>query len=106
VAVLLMLLGVWAAATVSRELENKDPSLVVVDEVAGMLVTMIPATAFSWPTVAAGFVLFRLLDIAKPWPMRALEKLPGGWGIVLDDIAAGALAAAALAALRAARVLP
>jgi phosphatidylglycerophosphatase A len=106
VAVLVTLVGVWAAFAVSRELDIKDPSLVVVDEVAGMLVTMFPASSFSWPTVATGFVLFRLLDIAKPWPIRALEKLPGGWGIVLDDIAAGALAAAALAALRAARVLP
>jgi phosphatidylglycerophosphatase A len=105
-AVVVTLVGVWAAAVVSRELDAKDPSRVVVDEVAGMLVTMIPASAFSWPTVATGFVLFRLLDIAKPWPIRALEKLPGGWGIVLDDIAAGALAAAALAALRAAQVLP
>jgi phosphatidylglycerophosphatase A len=105
-ALLVTLAGVWAASVVSRELGTKDPSLVVVDEVGGMLVTMIPAGAFSWPAVAAGFVLFRLLDIAKPWPIRALEKLPGGWGIVLDDIAAGAVAAAALAALRAMRVVP
>jgi phosphatidylglycerophosphatase A len=67
---------------------------------------MIPAGAFAWPTVAAGFVLFRLLDITKPWPVRALERLPGGWGIVLDDIAAGAIGALALAALRVAHVLP
>jgi phosphatidylglycerophosphatase A len=106
VAVLVTLAGVWAASVVSRELGKKDPQLVVVDEVGGMLVTMIPAGAFSWPAVAVGFVLFRLLDITKPWPIRTLEKLPGGWGIVLDDIAAGALGAAALAALRAARVVP
>jgi phosphatidylglycerophosphatase A len=106
VAVLLTFAGVWAASVVSRETGKKDPQFVVVDEVAGMLVTMIPAGAFSWPTLAAGFVLFRLLDITKPWPIRALEKLPGGWGIVLDDIAAGAVGAVGLAALRAARVLP
>jgi phosphatidylglycerophosphatase A len=106
VAVLLTFVGVWAASVVSRETGKKDPQFVVVDEVAGMLVTMVPAAAFSWPTVAAGFVLFRLLDITKPWPVRALEKLPGGWGIVLDDIAAGALGAVVLGALRARHVLP
>jgi phosphatidylglycerophosphatase A len=106
VAVLVTFAGIWAASVVSREIGKKDPGIVVVDEVAGMLVTMIPAGAFSWPTVAAGFALFRMLDITKPWPIRALERLPTGWGIVLDDIAAGALGAAVLAALRAARVLP
>jgi phosphatidylglycerophosphatase A len=106
VAALVTLVGVWAASVVSREIGQKDPQRVVVDEVGGMLVTLLPASAFSWPTVAAGFVLFRLLDIAKPWPIRELEKLPGGWGIVLDDIAAGAVGAGALAALRAARLLP
>ena len=53
-----------------------------------------------------GFALFRLFDVFKPWPIRKLERLPGGWGIVLDDIAAGMFGAAVMAGLRFAKVLP
>jgi phosphatidylglycerophosphatase A len=61
---------------------------VVVDEVVGMWVTLVglPLGVF---TAAAGFVLFRIMDVAKPWPARDLEGLPGGWGIMADDVAAG-----------------
>ncbi|HXN32382.1 MAG TPA: phosphatidylglycerophosphatase A, partial [Polyangiaceae bacterium] len=99
-AAIVTLVGVWAASVVARELDEKDPQLVVVDEVAGFLVTMLPVTVPSWRTVAIGFVLFRLLDVVKPWPVRRLEHLPGGWGIVLDDVAAGALGALIMIGLR------
>jgi phosphatidylglycerophosphatase A len=97
--------GVWAASVVARDLGKKDPQVVVVDEVAGFLVTMLPAKELGVLPVAAGFVLFRLFDIVKPWPVRALERLPSGWGIVLDDIGAGVLGACVMAGLRAAGFL-
>ncbi len=99
-------IGVWASAVVARELGKKDPQIVVIDEVAGMLVTMAPVPHPSWPTVVAGFVAFRVLDMTKPWPIRRIEGLPGGWGIVLDDVAAGAIGAGLLALMRLTRVLP
>jgi phosphatidylglycerophosphatase A len=99
-------LGIWASSVVAREVGLKDPQIVVVDEVAGFLVTMLPVARASWPAVLCGFVLFRALDITKPWPVRRLERLPGGWGIVMDDVAAGAIGAAAMASLRASEVFP
>jgi phosphatidylglycerophosphatase A len=98
--------GIWASGIVERELNKKDPQLVVVDEVAGMLVTLTPMPMLSWRAVAIGLVLFRFFDIVKPWPVRRFEKLPGGWGIVLDDVVAGVLSATVIAALRALGVLP
>jgi phosphatidylglycerophosphatase A len=90
-----------AAAMVlnSMELPNKDPQHVVVDEAAGMCLTMIgqPVTAIS---LLAGFVLFRLFDILKPFPIRRIERLPKGWGIVADDLAAGIYASVALLIVR------
>jgi phosphatidylglycerophosphatase A len=99
-------LGIWAATTVARDLGKKDPQIVVVDEVAGMLVTMLPMADVSWRAVLFGFVLFRLFDIAKPWPVRRLEALPDGWGIVMDDVMAGVFGACVMAGLRAAGALP
>lgn len=95
--------GVWASTRVARRLERKDPQVVVIDEVAGMLVTMLPFDSFSLRGLLVGFVLFRLFDAIKPWPIRKLERLPEGWGIVLDDIAAGAVSAALLLVLQALR---
>jgi phosphatidylglycerophosphatase A len=60
----------------------------------------------SWEGVLAGLVIFRVLDVLKPWPIRRLEALPGGWGIVMDDVAAGVVGAALIAGLVALRVLP
>jgi phosphatidylglycerophosphatase A len=99
-------LGIWAATVVARDLDKKDPQIVVVDEVAGMLVTMLPMTNVSWRSVLFGFVLFRLFDITKPWPVRRFEALPGGWGIVMDDVVAGGIGACVMAGLRAAGALP
>ena len=95
--VLLFLTGAAAAGRYASELGCPDPGRVVVDEVCGQLI----ALAFlpgSWLAVGLAFALFRFFDIIKPWPIRRLERLPGGWGIMGDDVAAG-LAAAALARL-------
>ena len=73
---------------------------IVLDEIAGFLVTM-TALPFDWPWIAAGFVVFRILDAAKPWPISLADrKVGGGLGIMLDDVIAGALACAALHAVR------
>ena len=90
-AVIATLIGIPAATIVARESGREDPGHVVIDEVAGQLIALIslPAT----PLFALmGLVLFRLFDIWKPWPVRRLEQLPGGLGIMMDDVAAGVLA--------------
>jgi phosphatidylglycerophosphatase A len=87
-ALLVTLIGIPAATQVSRASGVKDPQFVVIDEVAGQLITLI-AVPLAWTTFLAGFILFRAFDIVKPPPVRQLEKLPEGAGIVLDDIAAG-----------------
>ena len=73
-------IGIWAASVVARDLGKKDPQIVVVDEVAGMLVTMLPMADVSWRAILCGFLLFRLFDVTKPWPTRRFEALPGGLG--------------------------
>ncbi len=80
--------GTLAASRVATLVARKDPGLVVVDEVAGQWITL-AGLPFTVPIALAGFVLFRIMDIVKPWPARALERLPGGWGIMADDVAAG-----------------
>jgi len=87
-AVLITLLGIPAATQVARSSGSKDPQFVVIDEVAGQLISLI-AVPLAWKTFLAGFILFRAFDIIKPPPVRQLEKLPEGTGIVLDDVAAG-----------------
>jgi phosphatidylglycerophosphatase A len=84
VIVLVLALGVWSGTVAERHAGRTDPGIVVIDEVAGMLMTMtlIPLTAIS---AVAGFLVFRALDILKPWPARRLEGLPGGFGIMADD---------------------
>jgi phosphatidylglycerophosphatase A len=87
-AVVVTLVGIPAATRVARASDKKDPSFVVVDEVAGQLISLI-AVPLGWKTFLAGFILFRVFDIFKPPPVRQLERLPEGAGIVLDDVAAG-----------------
>jgi phosphatidylglycerophosphatase A len=99
-AIAVTLVGVWAASVVAHDLGQKDPQRVVVDEVAGFLTTMLPMPSASWRTVLIGVCVFRLLDIVKPWPVRSLERLPGGWGIVLDDVAAGVIGAGVMGGLQ------
>ena len=81
-------LGVFAAQRVATLVARKDPGLVVVDEVAGQWITFV-SLPFTPAIAVAGFLLFRAMDIVKPWPARALERLPGGLGIMADDVAAG-----------------
>ena len=88
VAILVTLVGIPAATRVSRASGSKDPQFVVIDEVAGQLIALI-AVPLAWKTFLAGFILFRVFDILKPPPVRQLERLPEGTGIVLDDVAAG-----------------
>jgi len=114
-------IGVWSSGRVSQYEGNRDPQHVVIDEVSGMHLTLVlaimplglptqliptdNATAFAlysalsllnWRYLLAGFVLFRLFDIWKPYPIRQLEKLPRGWGIMADDWMAGVYAAIVL----------
>jgi phosphatidylglycerophosphatase A len=98
-------IGVWSAGVVAKQTGLKDPQIVVIDEVAGYLVTVLTAPP-TWTGVIAGFVVFRVLDQLKPFPARLAEKrLPGGWGIVMDDVLAGAWGALVLWGARAAGVL-
>jgi phosphatidylglycerophosphatase A len=99
-AAVLTVIGVWAAERVARRLGGKDPQIICIDEVAGVFVTWIAARETT-VGLLAGVVLFRLFDQTKPWPARLAERrLPGGLGIVLDDVAAGLWGAAILLLLR------
>ena len=90
--------GLAACQEAVRRLGESDPPSVVVDEVAGQALAMVSAP--TWPWFLAAFLGFRLLDVLKPWPVGWAERLPGAWGIMADDLLAGAMAAAALWALR------
>lgn len=83
--------GIRAATMVARASGEKDPQMVVIDEVAGQWISLLFAP-LTWKTVLLGFILFRGFDILKPPPVRQLERLPEGTGIVADDLAAGGLA--------------
>jgi phosphatidylglycerophosphatase A len=97
----LYFVSVAASGRFARRLGRKDPGAVVVDEVVGMWVSLL-FLPFTPATAAAGFLLFRALDVFKPWPARQFESLPGGWGIMTDDVMAGIYANLLLhAALRA-----
>ncbi len=95
----LSLVGVWAGTRVEKITKRKDAGLVVIDEVVGQLITLLFLPGFlalRWPLIVAGFLLFRIFDITKPYPIRRLEKLEGGLGVMADDILAGVYAALAL----------
>lgn len=89
--VVLFVVGALASGRVARDVGREDPGLVVVDEVVGMWVTLV-GVPLGPLTAVVGFVLFRAMDVVKPWPARDLERLPGGWGIMADDVAAGVYA--------------
>jgi phosphatidylglycerophosphatase A len=88
-ALALLVPGIWSAGVVARLVGKKDPGLVVVDEVIGQWITIAGAAALNWKSWLAAFILFRLFDIWKPPPVRQLERLPAGMGIVADDVMAG-----------------
>jgi len=91
-----MLPGIWASTRTARVLKTDDPSIIVVDEVLGQWLTLLGASTLNWKTFLAGLLLFRLFDIWKPWPIRQLEDLPEGTGIVVDDLSAGVYGAIVL----------
>jgi phosphatidylglycerophosphatase A len=95
----LFLAGTAAADTFARLLKQKDPRPVVIDEIVGQGLALFSVPA-GWAWIAGGFFLFRRFDVFKPWPIRKLERLPGGWGIMADDVAAGAASALVLWGLR------
>jgi phosphatidylglycerophosphatase A len=97
-ALVVFCLGVAGATRVAQREGREDPGLVVVDEVVGMWVSLL-ALPFTWRTALAGFVLFRVMDVVKPFPARRLEDLPRGWGIMADDVMAGIYANLVLQAL-------
>jgi phosphatidylglycerophosphatase A len=85
---LTLIFGIPAATIVERESGRHDPQFVVIDEVAGQWITLLFSPA-DWRHALIALVLFRLFDTVKPFPVRRLERLPAGWGIVFDDVAAG-----------------
>ena len=91
---LLTMAGIWAASRAEKLVKKKDPSIVVIDEVAGQMIALLsgPFWAPTWWSVLSAFLLFRAFDIWKPYPIRRLEHLESGLGIMLDDVLAGAYA--------------
>jgi phosphatidylglycerophosphatase A len=102
-----VIVGVWAAGVEARRRGAKDPRPIVIDEVAGQWLTFVPALLVAdissikalIAVAAAGFILFRVADVIKPWPVSRLEDLPGGIGIMADDLAAAVYAGLPLIAL-------
>jgi phosphatidylglycerophosphatase A len=88
---ILVLFSVRVAHLAEQQLKLKDPGCIVIDEIAGMCVTML-AIPLTLTTGLAGFILFRFFDVIKPPPARQMERLQGGWGVVMDDVVAGIMA--------------
>jgi phosphatidylglycerophosphatase A len=103
IAVLLVaviVVGTWAAQDAERSLGGKDPGAIVIDEVAGMTVAVV-ALPLTPAVLILAFILFRVFDVLKPYPANALQRLPGGAGVMLDDLVAGLYALLLLLAARA-----
>jgi len=88
VIALVVIIGLWAATEAEHHFGGIDPGPVVIDEVIGMPITL-ALHPVNVAGAVAGFLIFRVLDVVKPWPARRLELLPGGFGVVLDDAMAG-----------------
>ena len=84
----IVVISLWSATEAEHHFGGIDPGPVVIDEVVGMLITLALHPVNIWGAII-GFLIFRVLDIVKPWPARRLELLPGGFGVVLDDVMAG-----------------
>jgi phosphatidylglycerophosphatase A len=95
----LFALGVWAAGEAEDFFGRTDPGQVVVDEVVGQMLTFLLLPHATWKWLAGGFLLFRAFDIVKPFPARQAERIPRGWGIMLDDVVAGLYSLAVLAVI-------
>jgi phosphatidylglycerophosphatase A len=92
-------IGVGAGSKAEKYFNCKDPGQVVIDEVAGQMLTFLIRPDAPWMELLAGFLLFRAFDIVKPFPARRIERVPGGWGIMMDDVVAGAYSLVTLTAL-------
>jgi phosphatidylglycerophosphatase A len=99
IAAAVTLIGIPPSTVVAHESGRKDPGFVVIDEVAGQMIALI-GLPVDWKYLLAGFILFRSFDIVKPFPLRRLEKLPAGTGIMMDDVGAGLYALLLLHAWR------
>jgi phosphatidylglycerophosphatase A len=95
----LFAVGVWAAGEAEEFFGRTDPSQVVVDEVVGQMLTFLLLPHATWKWLVGGFLLFRAFDIVKPFPARQAERIPRGWGIMLDDVVAGVYSMAVLAVI-------
>jgi phosphatidylglycerophosphatase A len=93
-------LAIWAADATARDVGREDPGLVVIDEVLGQWLTASAIGHATWQSYVLAFALFRIFDITKPWPIRKLERLHGGLGIVADDLLAGVYGAIVIFAAR------
>lgn len=93
---LLLAPAIWSAGIVAQHESRKDPQIVVIDEVLGQWIALAGAATLNWKSFLAAFLLFRLFDVWKPPPVRQLEALQGGFGIVADDVMAGLYGAAAI----------
>ena len=89
------ILGVWASGVGERHAGQEDPGIVVIDEIAGMLLTLI-GVSLTWSTAIVGFLAFRMFDIFKPFPVSSAERLPSGTGIMADDLVAALYASLTL----------
>jgi phosphatidylglycerophosphatase A len=99
--VVVTLVGTWAAHVAEMSLGEKDPGVIVIDEVAGMtLSVLLLPLPFTVPVLLVGFLLFRIFDVVKPFPAGRAQALPGGAGVMVDDLIAGLYALLVLMALR------
>jgi len=95
----ILAVGIWAAGRAEEFFGRTDPGQVVVDEVVGQMLTFLLLPHATWKWLAGGFLLFRAFDIVKPFPARQAERIPRGWGIMLDDVVAGVYGLAVLAVI-------
>lgn len=89
--ILLFLVGTWASRSLASQMKTEDPRCIVIDEALGQLVAVFLLRP-DWLLLGLGFLLFRILDILKPFVIKKAEKLPGGWGVMMDDVIAGIIA--------------
>ena len=88
VLLIVVTVGTWSASLAERHYDREDPGEIVIDEVAGMMLTLLWLPG-GWGSLLIGFLAFRFFDIVKPFPARMAEQLPGGWGVMADDLVAG-----------------
>ena len=104
IVIALLALSIYVAGQAEKIYQKKDDQRIVIDEIIGLQITMLPVV-INVLNLCAGFVLFRIFDILKPFPIGNLQKLPGGWGVVIDDVAAGIYAGVILLTLNYAGII-